>query len=252
MLCAEHVSKYYTNGRHKIYALKDVSLSLEKGESIAIVGESGSGKSTLAKLLTGITAPDEGDILLKGRSIVPPAREKDKSICAAIQLVLQDGKSALDPRFTVYKSIAEPVENLTSLSKAGIKKKVFSLMERLELGPELEKRRPGQLSGGQQKRVCIARALATEPDYILFDEAVSGLDVLIRKKVLDQVKALHKEREATFVMITHDIEVALYMADRIVVMQKGQITEECRKTGGTFRFAHPYTKLLLEKMQPFS
>ena len=252
MLCAEHVSKYYTSGRHKIFALKDVSLSLEKGESIAVVGESGSGKSTLARLLTGITAPDEGDILLNGKSIVPPARKKDKSICAAIQLVLQDGKSALDPRFTVYKSIAEPLDNLSSLSKAGIKEKVFSLMERLELGPELEKRRSGQLSGGQQKRVCIARALATEPDYILFDEAVSGLDVLIRRKVLDLMREIHKESGSASVMITHDIEVALYLADRIVVMQKGQITEDCRKTSGTFSFAHPYTKLLLEKMQPFS
>ena len=247
MLCAEHISKYYTNGRHKTFALKDVCLSLDKGESVAVVGESGSGKSTLARLLTGITAPDEGDILLNGKSIVPPARKKDKSICAAIQLVIQDGKSALDSRFTVYKSIAEPFENLSSLSKAGIKEKVFSLMERLELEPELEKRRPGQLSGGQQKRVCIARALATEPDYILFDEAVSGLDVLIRRKVLDLIREIHKESGSAFVMITHDIEVALYMADRIVVMQKGQITEDCRKTEGTFRFTHPYTNLLLEK-----
>ncbi len=251
MLEALQVSKIYKTARHRTTAVDRVSLKLERGEFLALVGESGSGKTTLARMLAGIVAPGEGQILLDGRSIAPPARRKDKRICAAVQMVLQDGKSALDPRYTVFRSIAEPLRNLTDLTETQIRETVRSLMERLELEPSLEDRRAHELSGGQQKRVCIARALAPGPDYLFYDEAVSGLDVLIKKSVLRLIRELHEERGDCSVLITHDMDAALYLADRIAVMQNGEIVEDRPYRGDPSCFTHPYTISLLRKMDPY-
>ena len=252
MLRAEHVSKYYRNGRRRTAAVQDVSIAVEPGEFVALIGESGCGKSTLARLLTGILIPDEGAVILDGRQISPAARKKDKRIAAAVQLVLQHGKSALDPRFSVEKSIAEPLEMLTSLSKQEIREKTAGLMRRLGLESELAGRKPRTLSGGQQKRVCLARALATEPQYLVFDEVVSGLDVLVRKQVLELIREIRKQSGAGCVFITHDMDVALFLADRIAVMKDGRIVEDRKYTGDPACFTHPYTRELLEKRDPFA
>ncbi len=252
MLIAEHVSKTYGNGFRAVPALKDATLSMTPGELCVVVGESGSGKTTLARIMAGIMTPTEGGVFLDGKSIAPPARKKDRSICAGIQMVLQDGKSALDPRYSVYRSIAEPIQNLLRLSKKKERELVFSLMERMELPSDLADRVPSELSGGQQKRVCIARALATGPRYLIFDEAVSGLDVLLREKILTLIRDVHKQTGAATLMITHDMDVAMYMADRIVVMQKGQIIEDRLYTGDPGCLTHPYSRRLLKAMDPFT
>lgn len=252
MLAAEHVSKIYGKNKESFYAVKDASLSLTPGELAVIVGESGSGKTTLARMLAGIISPDEGRVLLDDKNAAPPARRKDRSLCSRIQMVLQDGKSALDPRFSVYRSIAEPIRNLLHLKKSEERRMVFSLMERTQLPEELADRRPAELSGGQQKRVCIARALATSPDYLIFDEAVSGLDVLLKEKILALIGEIHKQSGAATLMITHDMDIALYMADRILVMKDGIIVEDCRYQGNTDCFTHPYSRLLLQQMDPFA
>lgn len=252
MLIAEHVTKTYPVGGIETLAVKDASLTLTPGELTVLVGESGSGKTTLCRLLAGIAAPSAGAILLDGRSIAPPARRKDRTLCAAIQMVLQDGKSALDPRFTVYRSIAEPIRNLLRLPKREEEALVASLMERVELAPELLKRRASELSGGQQKRVCIARALATSPRYLIFDEATGGLDVLVKEKILALIRAVHTQSGVSTLMITHDMDVALYMADRIAVMKDGEILENRRYTGDPGCLTHPYSRLLLEKMDPYA
>lgn len=252
MLAAEHITKAYGSGRTKTAAVKNVSLSLNPGELLVLVGESGSGKTTLSYLLAGIIAPDEGSILLDGKSIVPPARKKDRKICAAIQMVLQDGKSALDPRFSVYRSIAEPIQNLLHLPTRAERELVFSLMEQTDLPADFAKRKPAELSGGQQKRVSIARAIATSPQYLIYDEAVSGFDVLLRKKILDLIKKVHKQTKAATLMITHDMDVALYMADRIAVMRNGEIIEDRQYSGDPDCLTHPYSRLLLQEMDPFS
>ncbi len=252
MLIAEHVTKTYQAGGIETLAVKDASLTLTPGELTVLVGESGSGKTTLCRLLAGIAAPSAGAILLDGRSIAPPARRKDRTLCAAIQMVLQDGKSALDPRFTVYRSIAEPIRNLLRLPKREEEALVASLMERVELAPELLKRRASELSGGQQKRVCIARALATSPRYLIFDEATGGLDVLVKEKILALIRVVHTQSGVSTLMITHDMDVALYMADRIAVMKDGEILENRRYTGDPGCLTHPYSRLLLEKMDPYA
>ncbi len=252
MLTAEHVSKIYGKNPEQFYAVKDASVSLSPGELTIIVGESGSGKTTLARMMAGIIAPDEGSVLLDGKNAAPPARRKDRSLCSRIQMVLQDGKSALDPRFSVYRSIAEPIRNLMHLRKEEERKLVFSLMERTQLPAEFSDRLPAELSGGQQKRVCIARALATSPEYLIFDEAVSGLDVLLKEKILELIEDIHKQTGAATLMITHDMDIALYMADRIIVMKDGVIVEDCIYHGSTDCFTHPYSKLLIQQMDPFA
>ena len=198
MLEAIGVTKRFPkpDSREEITAVQAASFSLKPGEFYALVGESGSGKSTLAQLLAGLIAPTEGDVLLNGESIVPRGRRRKRELCTSIQLVLQDGKSALDPRFTVYDSLAEPIRNLTALSRAAERERIHELMREIELPSELLTRRASELSGGQQKRVGIARALATEPEIIIFDEAVSGLDVIVRKSILDLLKRLHAAQNA--------------------------------------------------------
>ncbi len=250
MLIAEHVTKIYGQDKNAVCAVKDASLQLVPGELTILVGESGSGKTTISRMLAGIISPTEGTVILDGKSIAPPARKKDKELCAKIQMVLQDGKSALDPHFSVYRSIAEPIRNLLQLPKQDERDLVFSLMESVELPVDLADRTPAELSGGQQKRVCIARALATSPGYLIFDEVTSGLDVLLKEKILSLIRRLHQKSAAATLMITHDMDVALYMADRILVMQNGEIVENRRYTGDSSCLTHPYSRLLLREMNP--
>lgn len=250
MLLAEHVTKIYGQGKNAVCAVKDASLQLIPGELTVLVGESGSGKTTLSRMLAGILSPTEGTVMLDGKSIAPPARKKDKELCARIQMVLQDGKSALDPHFSVYRSIAEPIRNLLQMPKQTERDLVFSLMESVELSADLADRTSAALSGGQQKRVGIARALAPSPGYLIFDEVTSGLDVLLKEKILSLIRRLHQKSGAATLMITHDMDVALYMADRILVMQNGEIVEDRRYTGDSSCLTHPYSRLLLRAMNP--
>lgn len=233
MLEAKNVSKIYKvrdkSGREKIiYSVNGVDIKLENRDFSVLVGESGSGKSTLSRLLMGLIQPTSGDILLDGDVIAPGKRRKPREIYKKLQLVLQDSRSALDPHFTVYQSIGEPMRNLLGLSGAEEKQRILWLMEKMELPEELLTRKPYELSGGQQKRVCIARALAAEPEVIIFDEAVTGLDVIVRKRILDLLKQIHREQEISFLFITHDMDVAYYLAKKIFVMNQGKIVESFR------------------------
>jgi nickel transport system ATP-binding protein len=253
MLEARAIYKRFPSRHSKgerLTAVNGVSLTLRKGDFCALVGESGSGKSTLARMLLGMIPPTSGDVLLDGKSIVQSGKRRNNTIFARIQLVLQDGKSALDPRMTIYQSIAEPIHNLTACPKAEIRGRVETLMEEMDLDPALLQRRPSELSGGQQKRVCIARALAAEPEIIIFDEAVSGLDVLVQKNILNLLKRLHSERNVAYLLITHNMDVALYLADYIWVMKDGEIVERVHYTGDTACFHHSYSRLLLKAMTP--
>lgn len=253
MLEVKELRKIYASSGSKahgeIAAVNNVSFNLDDGVSYALIGESGSGKSTLSKLLMGLIVPTSGEIILDGRSITP--RKKDcKTLFSQMQLIMQDGKSALDPHFTVYRSIAEPIRNLLHLNRDQEKKLVFDLMERMELDRDLLTRKPSELSGGQQKRVCIARAISVSPRILIFDEAVTGLDVIVRKNILHLLKELQNERQCTYFFITHDIDAALYIADHIYVMKNGQIVEKAEYNSDLCVFKHPYTKLLLTSILP--
>lgn len=246
MLVAKNIVKQYSHNGKLLRAVDDISFSLDDGEFCSLVGESGSGKSTLAQILCGLIPVTSGAVELNSEIITPETRRKNNRICADIQLVLQNGKGAIDPCFTVYDCIAEPIRNLTDYSKEKEKVRICELMELMKLPNEMLSRKAYQLSGGQQKRICIARALAANPRIIIFDEAVSGLDVIVRKNILDLLIRLQKESKMSFLFITHDIDVALYTSRRIFVMREGKILEQVHYSGEHSIFKNPYSKMLLK------
>ena len=248
---------------NELLAVDHVDFTIQNGSFCALVGESGSGKSTLAQLMCGLLVPSSGEVLFEGKNISLCRGKQKQVLRSKIQLILQDGKGAMDPRFTVYQIIAEPIRNFRKLSKKEEEREINDLLTMMELPEEIKLRKAHELSGGQQKRVCIARALAAQPDVLIFDEAVSGLDVLVRKHILDLLKRLHQERKMTCFFITHDLDVALYLAtsrswdvalylaDRVMVMRCGKIIEDRTFHGSTDCFTHPYTKLLLHSIAPY-
>ena len=155
------------------------------------------------------------------------------------------GKSALDPHFTVYQAIAEPIRNLLNIPKEKERARIFELLDRMGLPKETANKKTGELSGGQQKRVGIARALAVSPRYIVFDESISGLDVILRKSILELLKRVQEEEQCCYLFITHEIDAALYLADEIHVMQNGKLIESRQWNGDLKIFQNPYTKQLL-------
>ena len=155
------------------------------------------------------------------------------------------GKSALDPHFTVYQAIAEPIRNLLNIPKEKERARIFELLDRMGMPKETANRKTGELSGGQQKRVGIARALAVSPRYIVFDESISGLDAILRKSILELLKRVQEEEQCCYLFITHEIDAALYLADEIHVMQNGKLIESRQWNGDLKIFQNPYTKQLL-------
>ena len=234
MLEVKKVSKQYKGEDKLLYdAVSEVSLSMADHCIYALVGESGCGKSTLSRLVLGLESPSSGQILLDGKPISRKGKRNRKETAKAVQLVFQDGKSALAPHFTVYQAIAEQL-------------RILELLDRMGLPKETAKKKTGELSGGQQKRVGIARALAVSPRYIVFDESISGLDVILRKNILELLKRVQEEEQCSYLFITHEIDAALFLADEIHVMQNGKLIESRRWRGNLDVFKNPYTKQLLQ------
>lgn len=245
ILTANNITKCFTSDGKKITVANNVCFFLNKNEFCSLVGESSSGKTTLVRIMSGLISPDSGDVICDGENITPKLRRKNKALCAKLQLVLQNSRAALDPRFSVYDCIAEPIRNLKKCSREEERKIVWQYTEQMELTQNILAQRSGELSGGQQKRICIARALAADPDYIIFDEAVSGLDASVRKSVLDLLVRIQKSSGKGFLLITHDIDAALYTSQRIAVMKNGRILENVDYSGDTEVFRSDYSKILL-------
>lgn len=234
-------------GVSKGYAsITDLSLTLEDGCAAALVGESGSGKSTLARLISLLEKPDGGEIRFDGQNTAKLRGETRRKLRADMQLILQNAPAALDPRVRVGESIAEPLRNLTRLSHAEIGMRVSKVCEQFSLAPELLNRLPHELSGGQLKRVCFARALVTRPGFVVFDETTSGLNPSLRERVIELIVKLKKESLRSFLFITHDMDAALRVADRVLVMRNGAIVEDTAVVDGRAGFRHEYARLLLE------
>lgn len=208
------VGKYYRQGRGREFtAAEDVTFSIHRGEVVGLVGESGSGKSTVARIVTGLLAPDAGHVALA------------HSRLGAVQLVAQDSVGSFDPRYTVREIIGETVA-LGHRGKVGRDTRIRELLDLVHLPATVVDRHPRSLSGGQRQRVSIARALGSDPELLVCDEAVSALDVSIQAQILDLLHEIRAGRNTALLFISHDIGVVHHVADRVLVMHRGRVVEE--------------------------
>jgi len=251
MIKLEGISKTYKKGKANgskisFKALEDINFSLKENMTYSIVGESGSGKSTLGKIISGLELHDEGSFCYKDRLVTSKKFFSDKVVRKNIQLVQQDSFSALNPKMSVRECLLEPMTNFSIVTDLEPLLRIKELLSVVELDESVMFKKVSQLSGGQQKRVNLARALSCDPELLILDEATSGLDVVVKRKILDLLKKIQKERECSFLIITHDIDVAMYMSDHISVMKEGKIVEQVTYNNSLTCFKHVYSNVLIE------
>ncbi|HQD08492.1 MAG TPA: ABC transporter ATP-binding protein [Flavihumibacter sp.] len=230
-------------------AVDAVSFNVLEGETLGIVGESGCGKSTLGRALLRLSPTNSGRILYQGEDLLALSGKRLAELRTEMQLVFQDPYSSLNPRQRVGEAILEPMNyHKTEADRQSRKDRVGELLSSVNLSPSLRNRYPHAFSGGQRQRIGIARALALRPGFILFDESVSALDVSVQAQVLNLINRLKAELGFTAIFISHDLGVVRYIADRILVMEKGQIVES-GEAENLFRHPqHPYTAKLLDSI----
>ncbi|MFM2052851.1 MAG: hypothetical protein RL456_888 [Pseudomonadota bacterium] len=234
--------------RQWLHAVDGVTLSIPAGRTLALVGESGCGKSTVARVLAGLQPPSRGRVRFDGRDAGAPVRgERDRAFGRRIQLIVQDPHASLDPRWRVHDLIAEPLrEHGLAGDAAQERAKVEALLHEVGLSPADRDRHPHQFSGGQRQRLCIARALATRPEFLICDEPTSALDVSVQAQVLNLMKDLQRDHGLTGLFISHNLAVVRHVADRVGVMYLGRLVEDADRAALFERPAHPYARMLLD------
>ena len=229
----------------KLRAVDGVSLHLKKGEAYGIVGESGSGKSTIGKAVLNLAPKTEGKIEIDGRDITMTNRANEAWLRQHAQIVFQDPHSALNPRMTIMRSVAEPIIVHTKTRGHDLRRRVEELLDIVGLSKQFIYRYPHELSGGQKQRVCIARAIALEPSLLILDEPTSALDVSVQSQILEFLASLQKDLNLTYLFISHNLSVVRYLCQRVGVMYLGNIIEEGTTKTVFEHPQHPYTKALL-------
>jgi peptide/nickel transport system ATP-binding protein/oligopeptide transport system ATP-binding protein len=249
-----HLKKYFWTGgglfrkKDAIKAVDDVSFYIEKEEILGLVGESGCGKTTCGKVILRLQEPTEGKIYYNNNDITGLTKKEMHEYRKKMMIIYQDPFGSLDPRMTIGATIAEPIEVHNIIPREEKEEKenrIIEIMEKVGLTPDQINRYPHEFSGGQRQRIGIARALATNPEFIVADEPVSALDVSIQAQIINLLKDLQKEFGLTLLFITHDLSVIKHISDRIVVMYAGKLVESAPKNELFKNPLHPYTKALL-------
>ena len=235
----------FSRSLSRIYAVDDVSFSIEEGETLGLVGESGCGKSTVGKTVLRLLDPTSGSINLEGEDITKIPRENLREQRKGMQMVFQDPYSSLNPRMSSGEIVGEPLENYHLQRGKQKEVMVASLFEKVGLRSEQMVKYPHEFSGGQRQRLGIARALALHPKLIIADEPVSALDVSVQAQVINLLIDLQKELNLAYLFISHDLAVVEHISHRIAVMYLGKIVEFTDKRSLFETPQHPYTKALL-------
>lgn len=231
-----------------LHAVDGVSFEIEKGKTLALVGESGCGKSTVARLLVGLYQPTRGDFIFDGQDAHAAYKTPEGlKLRRRVQMIFQDPYASLNPRWLVEDIVGEPLlEHGIVTEKAALKKRVGELLQSVGLSPLDGVKYPHQFSGGQRQRISIARALATQPDFLVCDEPTSALDVSVQAQVLNIMKDLQRNLGLTYLFISHNLAVVRHVSDHVGVMYLGRLVELAEKQTLFENPRHPYTRMLLE------
>jgi peptide/nickel transport system ATP-binding protein len=250
-LAAEGVGKSYPGrgrrwfGRDRVRVIADIDLCLSRGESVGLVGESGSGKTTLARIMAGLSAPDEGRLLWRGRLLDALSAADAAVFRREIQYVFQDPIGALNPRHRIARIFDLSLRGLTDLDRSGRRARIAEVAEQVGLERALLGRFPHQLSGGQAQRVGVARALLGRPRLLILDEPVSALDVSLQAQLLNLLARLRAQQDLAYLFISHDIAVVERLCESILVMHDGRIVERGGRDRVLSAPADDYTRRLL-------
>ena len=234
----------FSKAKKFIRAVDGVNMTLWKGTTLAVVGESGCGKTTLARTIALLTKPTSGDVIFNGKSIVSGTTDP-RLVYRDLQIVFQDPDSSLDPNIRVGDSIGEPLNGLMKWSKEAVDKAVLRSLEVVGLPHDIADRLPDQLSGGQKQRVAIARAIGPQPKLVILDEPTSALDASVQAQILELLLKLQKEYSLSYMLITHNIAVAEYLSDFMLVMYAGDVVESGQTEEIMAKPRHPYTIALI-------
>lgn len=226
LLSAKNITKsyhtaFFTSSSH--YAVRNVSFSLSYNETLGIVGESGSGKTTLGNILLGLTAPDSGELIMHNEKVNFKNRKYRKDYLRKVQMVSQHPEASLIPHQTIFQNLMEPFK-IHGISNKGIKE-ISSAFELVHLTNSLLNRYPNEISGGEAQRVSIARALLLNPEILILDEPTSMLDSLTQKKIMDLFQDIQNETEISYIFITHDLDIARYFTDSVLILKDGNVME---------------------------
>ncbi len=236
-----------------LHALSGVSLDVYEGETLGVIGESGCGKSTLGKCIVQLTRANSGEVIYGGNNICALSNSDLRPIRKELQMVFQDPYSSLDPRFTTRAAIEEPLLiHRMEPNAAKRREMVLSILREVGLDVQHMHRYPHEFSGGQRQRISVARALVLEPKVIVCDEPVSALDVSVQAQVLNLFSSLQKQRNLTYLFISHDLGVIKHISDRVAIMYLGTVVELCGAHEIYQNPLHPYTKALLSAIPPDS
>ena len=250
ILKVTNLVKHFSGEKETIHAVNNVSFEILPGETLGLVGESGSGKSTIGRCIMKLQKPTSGEIIFNKENLNKVNAKKMRSLRKDIQIVFQDPYSALNPRMTVGSLIGELVKLHSDLNSLERKNKVIELASRVHLNSELLNRFPNELSGGQLQRICIARALATNPKLIVLDEPTSSLDLSVRAGILKLLSELQEDFGVAMLFISHDLETIELISKKVLVLYLGSIVESGYTNTIFNNPAHPYTKALLSADLP--